>query len=416
MRVEKVRNGIYGITENLEGVLFEGMWEMPKGVSVNSYVVKGEKAAFIDGVFGWDGTRESMDKVLAEMNLTLDDVEYIVINHMEPDHSSWIADLDSLGKELEIYCSKESASILKAFFGREDRITVVEDGDTLDLGDGRILHFAKTPNIHWPDTIATYDEKSKVLFSCDAFGSFGKLTHFFDDEYTEEERDEFETQQIRYFSNILGTFTPMVGKGIERVKKFDIEVVAPGHGMVWRENPNKIIADFERYVSYQKGLAKEKVLVLWGSMYGMTRKMVDAIEETLKEENMDYVSLCVTETDMGTVLEHAWASTGIIIAAPTYEYKIFPPMASVLDEMGRKRIQNRLALYAGSYGWSGGAIKEFNEIMKRNIMKWDVLHAMEFNGTPLEEDIKEFTEAIRYICRAIREKVAGLTDGGFIQG
>lgn len=405
MRVEKIRDGVYGITENLEGILFEGMWEMPKGVSVNSYVVKGEKAAFIDGVFGWDGKRESMDQALAQMDLTLDDMEYIVINHMEPDHSGWIADLDALGKELCIYASKESAALLGAFFGREDRITIVEDGDTLDLGDGRVLHFAKTPNIHWPDTIATYDEKSKVLFSCDAFGSFGKLEHLFDDQYTEEEREEFETQQIRYFSNILGTFTPMVGRGIERVKQFDIEVVAPGHGMVWRENPEKIIGDFERYVSYQKGVAKEKVLILWGSMYGMTTQMVKAVEATLEEEGMDYVSLCVTEADLGTVLEHAWASSGIIIAAPTYEYKIFPPMAAVLDEMGRKRIQNRLALYAGSYGWSGGAIKEFDEILKRNMMRWDVLHKMEFNGMPLEDDKKEFTDAVRGLVKAIREKV-----------
>lgn len=405
MRVEKVREGIYGITENLEGVLFEGMWEMPKGVSVNSYVVKGEKAAFIDGVFGWDGKKESMDKLLEEAGLSLDDVEYIVINHMEPDHSSWIEDLDALGKELEIYCSKESAGTLKAFFGREDRITVVEDGDKLDLGGGRVLHFIKTPNIHWPDTIMTYEETSKVLFSCDAFGSFGKLSYLFDDQYSEEEKEEFETQQIRYFSNILGTFTPMVGRGIDKARAFDIEVVAPGHGMVWRKEPGRIIEDFERYVSYQKGVAKKKVLLLWGSMYGMTRKMVDAIEATLEEEGMDYTSLCVTETDMGTVLEHAWASTGIIIAAPTYEYKIFPPMASVLDEMGRKRIQNRLALYAGSYGWSGGAIKEFKEILKRNMMKWEVLHAMEFNGSPLKEDKEGFTRAVRELCREIENKL-----------
>ncbi len=406
MKVEKLREGIYGITANLEGVLFEGMWEMPRGVSVNSYVVKGEKAAFIDGVFGWDGKKETMDKLLGEMDLTLEDMNYIVINHMEPDHSSWIADLDALGAELEIYCSKESAGTLKAFFGIEDRITIVEDGDSLDLGDGRVLEFIKTPNIHWPDTIMSYEKKSKVLFSCDAFGSFGKLSHFFDDQYSEEEKAEFETQQIRYFSNILGTFTPMVGRGIEKAKAYDIEVVAPGHGMVWRKEPERIIEDFERYVSYQKGVAKEQVLLLWGSMYGMTRKMVDAIEATLEEEGMDYTSLCVTETDMGTVLEHAWASTGIIVAAPTYEYKIFPPMASVLDEMGRKRIQNRLAIYAGSYGWSGGAIKEFNEILKRNMMKWDVLHTMEFNGSPLVGDVEEFTGAVRNLCKEVREKIS----------
>ncbi len=405
MRVEKVREDVYAVTENLEGVLFEGIWEMPEGVSVNSYVVKGEKAAFIDGIFGWDGSRESMNEALAQMDLTLDDMEYIVINHMEPDHSSWIADLDVLGKELDIYCSKESAGTLKAFFGREDRIFIIEDGDSLDLGGGKKLHFIKTPNIHWPDTIMTFEESSKVLFTCDAFGSFGKLEHLFDDQHSEEEKASFETQQIRYFSNILGTFNPMVARGIEKAKQFDFEVVAPGHGMVWREDPQRIVKDYERYCSYQKGVAKEKVLLLWGSMYGMTRKMVDVIEKTLEEEKMDYVSLNVTETDMGTVLEHGWASTGIIIAAPTYEYKIFPPMAAVLDEMGRKRIQNRLALYTGSYGWSGGAIKEFEEILARNRMKWEVLHAMEFNGRPLDKDKEEFTQHVRELCKMVREKM-----------
>lgn len=406
MRVELVRDGVYAITENLEGVLFEGMWEMPKGVSVNSYVVKGEKAAFIDGIFGWDGKRESMEEALAKMDLTLDDMKYMVIHHMEPDHSGWIADLNKLGVEPEVYCTKESASTLDAFFGRTENITIVEDGDVLDLGGGKKLHFTKTPNIHWPDTMMSFEESSKVLFSCDAFGSFGKLTHLFDDEYTEEEKEEFETQQIRYFSNILGTFTPLVGRGIEKIKQYPFEVVAPGHGMVWRKEPNRIVEDFERYVSYQNGTAKEKVLLLWGSMYGMTQQMVEVIKKTFEEENMDCVCLNVTETDMGTVLEHAWASTGIVIAAPTYEYKIFPPMAAVIDEMGRKRIQNRLALYAGSYGWSGGAIKEFDEILARNRMKWDVIGALEFNGVPSESEKEEFSQLVRDLCIKVREKIA----------
>ena len=141
-------------------------------------------------------------------------------------------------------------------------------------------------------------------------------------------------------------------------------------------------------------------------MYGMTQKMVEVIVNTLKEENMDCVCLNVTETDMGTVLEHAWASTGIIIAAPTYEYKIFPPMASVLDEMGRKRIQNRLALYVGSYGWSGGAIKEFDEIMARNRMKWDVLGAMEFNGVPSDTQKEKFSQLVKDLCIKVRKKIA----------
>ncbi|WMM25960.1 FprA family A-type flavoprotein [Tissierella sp. MB52-C2] len=406
MNVTKVTEDIYQLSVNIEDILFEGLWEIPNGVSVNSYIIKGEKTAIVDGVCGWDGVPESLFKLLDKLEIDPKSIEYLIINHMEPDHSGWIEDFKKINNDFKIVCSQKSAELLDAFYGHTENITVVKDNDTLDLGKNHVLKFVEIPNVHWPDTIATFDTLTGTLFPCDAFGSFGTVTDLnYDDMLTSEEIEFYEREAVRYYSNIVAAFSMPVKKAIEKCAPLPIKVIAPGHGVVWRENPSKIIEDYIRYASYQKGPAKEEITLIWGSMYGMTEKAVNYVVELLEKENIKVNSHQVPQDSWGTVLASAWNSTGIILAMPTYEYKMFPPMAAALEELGKKKLQGRKAFRLGSYGWSGGAQKELDEIMGRYCMNWDFIEPVEFKGAPREEDLQLIGDRVKELVKIVKESV-----------
>lgn len=404
MNIKKIADDIYQLKVNVENILFEGLWEMPKGVSLNSYIIKGEKTALIDGVCGWDGVPESLIEMLNEMEIAVESIEYLVINHTEPDHSGWIEDLKKVNSNFKIVCSKKAKDLLAAFYGHTDNIICIEDIENLDLGNGHVLTFTSTPNVHWPDTIITMDHKSGVAFTCDMYGSFG-ITEgkTFDDELSEEEHIEFEKETIRYYSNIMGAFSPQVEKAAKKCRDLSPEIIAPAHGLVWR-NPEKILNTYEDYARYQKGPAREEITLIWGSMYGMTEKAVRYVEEILKEKEIIVHVHRVPEDSWGTILASAWTSTGIILAMPTYEFKMFPPMAAALEELGKKKVYNRKAFRLGSYGWSGGAQRELDDIMTRLNMNWEFLEPVEFLGSPKEKDLEQIREQIEAFLAQIKIK------------
>lgn len=406
MKVRKLAEDTHLLSVNLEDVLFEGLWEMPNGVSLNSYIVKGEKTAIIDGVGDWDGYPESLYSLLEELDIDPKSIEYLVINHMEPDHSGWIVDFKNINPDVKFVCGQKSADLLEAFFDIKDDLIIVKDGDSLDLGNGHKLEFYEIPNVHWPDTIATFDTKTGTLFSCDAFGSFGKLVNqHFDDELNEKQIDFYEEEAVRYYSNIVAAYSIPVIKAIEKCSALDIKIIAPGHGIVWRENPGKIVEDYKRYAAYQKGPAKEEITIIWGSMYGMTEKAVDHIKQVLEKEDVKVNIHRVPEDSWGTVLKSSWNSTGLVLAMPTYEYKMFPPMAAVLEELGKKKVHGRKVFRMGSYGWSGGAQRELDFIVDKCCMEWDFLEPVEFKGKAREEDFDLIEKRAKELVKRVKEAV-----------
>jgi flavorubredoxin len=407
MRATEVTDGIYRLSANVDNILFEGIWPIPHGVALNSYIVKGEKCAIVDGVCDWDGVPETLFEQLDQIDVDINDIDYVIINHMEPDHSGWLEAFRRLRPEFTIYTTEKAKALLEAFYQIKNDVHCVESGDTLDLGDGRVLAFQEIPNVHWPETMATYDTKSKTLLPCDAFGSFGSVNSDapYDDQLTQEQIDFFETEAERYYANIVGAFSIPTKRALDAAGKLDIDIIAPGHGVVWRQHPEKIVQDYYRYVSYSKGPAKEKITLIWGSMYGMTEQAVAPVIEGIESVGVPVVVHRVPETHMSYIIASVWESSGVVLAMPTYEYKMFPPMAAVLDEIGKKRAQNRKAFRMGSYGWSGGAQKELDDIVKRNRMQWEFIEPVEFKGAPTEEDkllIKqrgtELAQAVRSWC------------------
>ena len=404
MKKVKIADGIHMLTMNVEDILFEGIWEIANGVTLNSYIVEGEKTAIIDGVIGWDGVPDTLYNSLKEMGVEPERIDYLIVNHMEPDHSGWISSFQKIKDDFTIVCTDKAAKMLGSFYG-EDKIRVVKEGDTLDLGKGKVLSFHPVPNVHWPDTMYTYEMNSKTLFSCDMFGAFGRMgDHIFDDELTKEERDFFEEEGIRYYSNVMTTFTPSLRKAIDKAKELEVKIIAPGHGPVYRKDPQRIIDDYSRYSLYAEGAGKNEVTILWGSMYGMTAKAVAHAETILKREGVKYNKLEMPLESESLMVATVFKSAGIIIAAPTYEYKLFPPVAAALNELGRKKITGKQAFRFGSYGWSGGAEKELKKIMDRNRMNWDFVESVEFEGSPKEEDLKKVEAGILELLENIKDK------------
>jgi anaerobic nitric oxide reductase flavorubredoxin len=403
MKITMLNEGIHQLSINVENILFEGLWPMPNGVSINSYVVKGKNTALIDGVCGWDGVPETLYGLLEELSIDPKTIRYLVVNHLEPDHAGWIEDFRKIHSNFEVICTESGSELLSAFYGGGLSVRTVKSDDTLDLGNGRILSFKETPHVHWPDAMVTYDQLSHTLFTCDIFGSFGQLEGSpYADDYSDDWLKDYEKETVRYYSNIVSAFSPFVPKAIAACSDLKIDLIAPGHGLMWRAKKDKIISDYLDYARYQKGQARKEITLIWGSMYGMTQKAVEVATRVLEESGLSYHSHQVPESSWGDILTSAWTSSGIILAMPTYEYKMFPPMAAALEEMGKKKVNGRLAFRFGSYGWSGGAQKELDELHERLRLKWNFLPSYEFKGSPLPEDLIQIRKRVQDMVDAIK--------------
>ncbi len=410
-----VTEGIYRLSAEVRDTLFEGIWPIPHGVSLSSYIVKGDEVAVVDGLCGWDGTRETLSAQLAQMGINVKDIRYVILNHLEPDHSAWLEPFKKLTGDVEIVASARGVEVANAFYGLDSRYRcrAVKSGDTIDLGGGRKLVFEEIPNVHWPDTIATYETSTGTLLPCDAFGSFGTIADDapFDDQLSEEQLAFFETEALRYYANIVAGFSLPVQKAIAKLAPVDVRIIAPGHGIVWRRDPGRIVRLYEKLSSYGAGPAEPEVTVIWGSMYGMTARGVEPVVEGIKAEGIQAHVHRVPDTHVSYVLASALRSGGIVLGMPTYEYKMFPPMAHALDDLGRKKIANRKAFRFGSYSWSGGAQKELDALMQSHRMGWDFLEPVEYRGAPTAADLEAIHARGRELARAVKAACAAKPAG-----
>ena len=410
MQNAQVADGVIRLSTSAEpnSLLFESMWPIPHGVSMNSYLVKGERTAIIDGLCGWDGVPETLFRLLDELDIPLDSLDYVIVNHMEPDHSGWLKQFAKIRPSFTLIAHERAKPLLASYYGITDNIRTVASGDTLDLGQGRVLAFEEIPNVHWPETIATYDTKSKAIFPCDAFGMFGSISDEapFDDQLTSEQLEFYEQETARYYANIVAAFSMPVRKALAKVAKLDVRIIAPGHGIIWRKNPQKIIDDYTRYASYSKGPAKAEITVIWGSMYGMTAKGVEPVIAGIESEGLTVHNHNVVESHLSFILQSVWQSSGVVLAMPTYEYKMFPPMFAVLDEILKKKARNRKAFRFGSYGWAEGAQKELDHLCELHRANWDFLEPVTFVGEPTTEDLALIRQRGRELALKVKQWVA----------
>ena len=402
MKIHPITDKIFALHADIKSEdLFEGIWPIPYGVSLHSYLVKSDKIALIDLVRDWVGAPGELAGQLASIGVGLDDIDYLIMNHLEPDHSGWLAEFRAINPHAEIIATQKGIDLIQSFYQLDEGLRAVKTGDRLDLGEGVALDFFETPNVHWPETMMTWAADGGVLFSCDAFGSYGALgDRVFDDEYSDEEHAFLESESLRYYANIVSSFGLFVKKAIDKVSCLDIKVVAPSHGLVWRSSPDEIIARYATYTAYLEGPREKEIAIVWGSMYGNTEKGLAAVIEGIEEEGVPYSIHRVPDEDVSWVLADAYKSEGILIAMPTYEYKMFPPMAYVLDLFERKHVWYRKALRIGSFGWVGGAKKEYEN--KIAPLKWESLESVEWAGLPDESILDLLYERGRELAQAVK--------------
>ncbi|MBO5136925.1 MAG: FprA family A-type flavoprotein [Spirochaetaceae bacterium] len=413
MNAKEINSYTYALHADItNSPLFEGIWPIPNGVTLNSYIVQGEKIALIDLYRDWENAPQKMEKQLESINLKVNDIDFLILNHLEPDHTEFLREFHKQNPKAQIIATAKGIALAENFCkAGKANYQAVKTGDTLDLGKGIILSFVEIPNVHWPETMVTYDTKSGVLFSCDAFGSYGKTEdRIFDDEFTQQEHDFFERESLRYYANIVASFSSFVKSAIQKLENITINVVAPSHGLVWRKNPKTIIQRFQKYAGYNTGGKLEnKICVVYGSMYGNTKLGVDAVVEGIQQkakelqaEGKEAPAVCVLEipsTDISIVLAEAYEAAGIVMAMPTYEYKMFPPAAYMLDLFRRKHFKGKKALRIGSWGWIGGAKKEYDEAVLP--LAWDEIEQYEWQGFPSETDITILKERGAMLADAV---------------
>ena len=408
MKIHKVMDEIYRLSVNIEDkdYLFEGIWPIPHGVSINGYLIKGEQNILIDLTQDVMDFPAEFSRQIESASLALEDIDILVVNHMEPDHSGWLGEFCKINTKAKIYCSEKAIPLLEAFSSvPADRAIAITDGQTLTSGDYE-LQFFNTPNIHWPETMMTYETKRGILFSCDAFGSYGAVEDdaVFDDQVSDEKHAFYEKEALRYYANIVASFSNFVLKGLEKLGGLDVKVICPAHGIIWRNNPSVIIDHYKRYAEYAKGPAEKEVTLVWSSMYGNTKQIVSTLIEVLRRRKIPVHVFQVPGDDVGHILGDAWKSAGLIFGMPTYEYKMFPPMAHVIDELILKKVKNRKVFRFGSFGWVGGAQRDFDAKTEKS--GWDVTGCYEWQGAPKEEDHASIREAIEEYCDQLEEFTA----------
>ena len=375
--------------------LFEGCWPINKGVSINSYCLIGSsRKVLIDYV----ESGASFDDDLARLGLRLEDIDVLVLNHMEPDHTGALSTLFARNPDIEVYATRLGATETETLYGHGN-VHVITNGEELDIG-GMTLVFYATPNIHWPDTMMTFLKEDGILFSCDAFGAFGAYQSVYDDELTESEWALLRTETERYYANIVTSFSSFVLRGIGALASLPIKTICPSHGLVWRKDPGHVVNWYSRMAGYAAGQREKEITILVSSMYGNTLSYVAALERMAKDAGVVTHTVRIPDTSSSYAIEKVWRSKGLVVAAPTYEKEMFPPMAHCLDWLVRKDVKGRIAMHFGSSLWSGGASAEFRSYAEK--MQLDVIDTFDFRGRGTDEDRSRIMDAFARLIERVK--------------
>lgn len=375
--------------------LFENMWPLPNGVAYNSYLITDEKTALLDTVkiTKVDGFVENL-----KANLGGRDLDYLVVHHMEPDHSGCIKTIMDLYPNVTIVTNKKARAMMDDYLNIEIKNYVeVKNGDELELGK-RKLTFVTTPMVHWPESMVSYESTDKILFSQDIFGGYGALNGtIFDDEMN---FDFFRDEIRRYYSNIVGKYSKQAARALEKVKALDINIICPVHGIVWREHPERIV---DEYIKLANQVNEEGVVIAYGSMYGNTEKMADQLARFIAEEGIKNVKVFdVSKTHVSYILSEIWKYKGVVLGSCTYNNSVYPNMNQVLYTLKMNKLTNHALGIFGSYGWSGGAVKELTEFASEGGNFEVAPTIVETRGTMKDEDVESLRQLAKEIAELVR--------------
>ena len=337
--------------------LFENIFPIPRGVSYNSYVLLDEKTVLLDTVDASVAGQffENLEHVLDGRKL-----DYLIVNHMEPDHCAMIGDLVRRYPEVQVVGNAKTFGMIKQFFGTDfaERAVTVKEGDTLATG-AHTLHFVMAPMVHWPEVMVTYDEKDKVLFAADGFGTFGALNgNIFADE-VDFDRDWLDDAR-RYYTNIVGKYGASVQALLKKASGLEIAVICPLHGPIWRENLGYILEKYQKWSTYEA--EDQAVVILYATMYGNTASAADALAGRLAAKGVKKIAVYdVSNTHVSELISEIFRASHVVFAAPTYNGGIYPVMENLLADMKALAVQNKTVALMENGTWAPTTAKQMRE-------------------------------------------------------
>lgn len=373
--------------------IFEGLWPLPYGVSYNSYIIDDEKVALIDTV-EVDFFSQFLDNIRAVIGDR--SIDYIIVNHVEPDHSGSLALLKKYYPEAKVVGNKKTFDMVGGFYGvardEEERVEVA-NGDTLSLGN-HTLAFTMIPMVHWPETMVTLDTTANVLFSGDAFGCFGALCGAFIDD--QMNCDVYWGEMQRYYSNIVGKYGVPVQQALKKLQGIKIDYICSTHGPVWHTHIAKVIAEYDRMSRYQ---TEPGLVVCYGSMYGNTERAAERIARAASEAGVKNIVMHdVSRSNHSYILSDVFKYDTVAVGAPTYNNGLYPEMEMLLSELAERGIKNHKLAVFGSFTWAGQAVKKILE-WNENKLKFQLV------GEPVE--IKQsLNDETREMCERLGREIA----------
>ena len=388
--MKEIANQIYYVGVNdRQKALFENMWPLPYGVSYNAYLIVDEQTVLVDTVDVCYSDLFLKKVADALQGRTLD---YLIVNHMEPDQAGSIRLLRQQYPGVKIVGNTKTFGMLAGFHGITDGLYEVKEGDTLNTGTHQ-LSFYMAPMVHWPEVMVTYDATDKILFSADAFGTYGTL----DGAVVDKDMDcsHYWDEMVRYYANIVGKYGNPVQRALQKLSALEIKTICSTHGPVWQEHVAKAVGIYDRLSRYE---AEEGVVILYGSMYGHTEQMAEVIASALADQGVKRVVMHnVSKTPASYILADVFRYKGIIVGSPTYSNQLFPEVEAVLSKIELREVKNRLFGYFGSFSWAGAAVKRLAAFGEK--MKWETV------GTPAEQK-QGMTAADYAACYALGEAMA----------
>jgi flavorubredoxin len=363
-----------------------------RGSTYNSYLIKDKKTALVDTV--WTPFhREFIDNL--EKNIDLKSIDLIVVNHTEQDHSGSLPYLMEKIPDTPIYCSKNGALLIKRHFHKDWNLNIVKTGDSVDLGENKLI-FVEMPMLHWPDSMATYVSGANVLLSNDAFGQHYASPYMFNDEV---DQCELYQEALKYYANILTPFSKLVKAKIKEITALNlpIEMIAPSHGIIWRDNPLQIVEKYDQWASdYNEG----SVIVLYDTMWGATKKMALAMARGIEKKGLGVKALNMGKYDKSDIITEIFKSRGVLFGSSTINNGILGDAAAMLEVIRCLKFKNKIGAAFGSYGWSGESVKIIEAKLKESGIEI-AAEGIKAQYNPTPEEIK----ACEAFGEAFAEKV-----------
>ena len=394
----KVTEDLYWVGGNDRQIeLFENIFPLAKGVSYNSYLLLDEQTVLFDTADYAIG-KQFIENVMSVLNGR--NLDYIVVNHMEPDHCSLIGELLLHYPDVKIIGNAKTFPMIEQFFSFDltGKTLTVKEGDTFCSGK-HTFRFIMSPMVHWPEAMMTYDEKDKVLFSADAFGTFNALNgNLFNDEL--DFNREWLDEALRYYTNIVGKYGPQVQNVLKKASSLDIQMICPLHGPVWRSNLNFIIEKYNLWSRYEP--EEKGVMIAYASMYGNTENMAEILAVMLAEAGVKNIHMHnISKTHVSELISDSFKYSHIVLASPTYNNGIYPLMDNYLEDMKALSLQNRTIAVLGNGSWAPQATK----LISAKIKEMKNMRLLEASVT-IKSSLKEAQlEELNSLSRQIAEEV-----------